>query len=123
MLQRVVFPSALPAKAGFCFSPCSPVPEILYYSILPPAGASSLTLPPAHLLAFDLQDLNNEKKMGIFFFLKAFCQPSKVMATACSLIPAKEDASCWEEGGGGAEGFDPPVCDILTALSLVQPHL
>lgn len=45
------------------------------------------------------------------------------MPTACSLIPANEDASYWEEGEGGAGGSDPPGCDILTDLILVQPHL
>lgn len=69
------------SPSGFCFSPCSPVPEIPLDSfhsrcISPP----SLTLPkPAHLLGFDLHDLNDHKNRDFFCscFLKALLQPSK----------------------------------------------
>lgn len=79
--------------SGFCFSPCSPVPEIPLDSfhskcISPP----SLTLPPAHLLGFDLHDLNDHKEMtkGNFWFFKGFspAKQAKVMPTA-QILPRK----------------------------------
>lgn len=115
--------------SGLCFSPCSPVPEIPVDSFLSRCiSPPSLTLPPAHLLGFDLQDLNNHEIVDFFFFfnfLKGIspAKHAKVMPTSCSLIPAKENASYWEEGERGAGGSDPPVCDILTDLILAQPHL
>lgn len=133
MLQRVVLPQHSQPR----LAPSSRVwllpllthqksPWILSRCISPP----SLTLPPAPLLGFDLQDLNNHHNRhykNYVGFLKGIspAKHAKAMPTACSLIPAKEGASCWEEGEGGAGGSDPPVCDtnLGTASPLINTHL
>lgn len=101
--------------AGFCLCP---VPEIPLDSFSQQVHFPSQS-DPAHLLGFDLQDLNNHKNRDFFGFFKGFspAKHAKLKPTAKSC-----QGRCFLLGRGGKEEQEALTHQFVTSSLILSWH-